>query len=428
MKKIIAGFLVLLGLLVQTGCEDKIYETYLANSPVYLTYDELRAAVKSDSPRTIQNPGKIYFKDNYIFINELMKGVHVIDVSNPATPVSVAFISIPGNVDMAIKENTLFADSYVDLVAIDLSDVANMHEVGRVKDVLPYVIPSYDANYRIEAIDQQKGVVVGWEMKEVKHRLEQIDYPVYAYDELSSSASQNGGVSAGVGGTSGSTFGIGGSMARFGLNGNFLYVVDSYRVLTFNITDLSNPVDCGSKTAGWGIETLFVYDNHLFLGATSGMIVFSVEVPESPSYVNQYTHLTACDPVVVQNDLAYVTLHDGGWCGRSVNRLDVLQMSSNYAQLNAIASFPMAGPQGLGIDGDVLFVCDGNAGLKIFDASDPLTITSHPLAAFPSIQPTDVVPVGNYLFAIGVGGFYLYDYSNLNNIRLLSHIGVFLPD
>jgi hypothetical protein len=44
----------------------------------------------------------------------------------------------------------------------------------------------------------------------------------------------------------------------------------------------------------------------------------------------------------------------------------------------------MSEPYGLGIDDSVLFVCDGAAGLKIYNASDPMAITDHKLASIPT--------------------------------------------
>ncbi|MGD9930505.1 MAG: LVIVD repeat-containing protein [Mangrovibacterium sp.] len=420
--------LVFFALLLVSGCQDKIYESFVANSPVYMTYEELRSAVQKEPVRAIENPGKIYFKDNYLFVNETMQGVHVLDVSDPANPDPVTFINIPGNVDIAIKEDVLYADSYVDLVAIDVSNLNDVREVGRMEDVFPYTVPEYDPEYRLAEVDQDKGVVVEWELKQVKEQVEQDYYPIYYYrsyaEKLSMDMANFSSASGGVGGGSGTTFGIGGSMARFGLYKNFLYIVDNTLLYVFNISNLESPVDLGAKSIGWNIETMFLYDDHMFLGTTSGMLVYSLEIEQNPTYINQYNHITSCDPVVVQNDLAYVTLHDGGWCGRSVNRLDVIRMSDQYTKLTMIASYPMANPHGLGIDGDVLFVCDGGAGLKIFDASDPLTISSHKIAEFPDINTYDVIPVNNYLFMIGDAGFYLYDYSDLQNIQLLSTIPV----
>ena len=349
-----------------------------------------------------------------------------------ANPDPVLFINIPGNVDMAIKEDVLYADSYVDLVAIDVSDLNNVKEVGRMEDVFPYTVPEYDPEYRLAEVDQKKGVVMEWEIKQVKEQIEQDYYPIYYYrsyaEKLSTDMANFSAASGGVGGGSGTTFGIGGSMARFGLYKDYLYIVDNSHLYTFHISDLENPVGLGVKNIGWNIETMFIYDDHMFLGTTSGMLVYSLEIEQNPTYINQYNHITSCDPVVVQNDLAYVTLHDGGWCGRSVNRLDVIRMSDQYTQLNLIASYPMANPHGLGIDGDVLFVCDGGAGLKVFDASDPLTISSHKIAEFSDINTYDVIPVNNYLFMIGDAGFYLYDYSDLQDIQLLSTIPVTMSD
>lgn len=420
--------LILLISFILTGCEDKIYETFMANAPVYMSYEELRTSVKQEPSRDIENVGKIYFKDDYLFINEPMKGVHVLDMHDPENPDPVAFIAIPGNVDIAIKENVLYADSYVDLVAIDVSNVNNIKEVGRSEDIFPYVLPEYDVEHRVADVDEERGVVVGWELKEVRQEIKRVDYPIICYDTFAENVSMDKlnytASSGGVGGGSGTAFGVGGSMARFGLYDDYLYIVDNSKLYVFDISDLENPVDLGATYIGWNIETMFIYNQHMFLGTTTGMLVYSLEIEQNPTYINRYNHITSCDPVVVQNNLAYVTLRDGGFCGNTVNRLDVIEMKDSYTKMDLIASYPMANPHGLGIDGDVLFICDGDAGLKVFDASDPLTIGEHRIATFPDINAKDVIPLDNYLFMIGSGGFYLYDYSDLQNIHLLSTIPV----
>ena len=60
--------LILLSLVAMVSCMDKYTEFYTANSPVYLSYDSLRSAVKSVNPTELNNPGKIYFKDNFLFV------------------------------------------------------------------------------------------------------------------------------------------------------------------------------------------------------------------------------------------------------------------------------------------------------------------------------------------------------------------------
>jgi hypothetical protein len=129
--------------------------------------------------------------------------------------------------------------------------------------------------------------------------------------------------------------------------------------------------------------------------------------------------------VVIKGDLAFVTLKGGTTCrNTTINQLDVIKMSNGYTTFEPLKSYPMYGPQGLGIDDELLFICDGDAGLKIYNAADPMTITDHLVASFPAINAYDVIPVNNYLFMIGESGFLLYDYSNIQDIKKIGFIPV----
>ncbi|HEY3371131.1 MAG TPA: hypothetical protein VGK10_09805 [Prolixibacteraceae bacterium] len=408
-----------------SSCKDEVFETFKANAPVYMSYEDLRSAVKMTEAREMNNPGKIYFKDQYIFINEKMEGVHVYDVSDPANPQNKGFIEIPGNVDIAIKDNILYADSYVDLVSIDVSSFTAIAEVGRVEKVFPYTLPKYNEKLPVAKLDETKGVVIGWEEKSVRQEIETRYYPNY-YSWEGKSMDDSYFASPGLsGGTAGTTFGVGGSMARFGLYKDFLYIVNQFNLLTFKLNSNSEVTLLDTRQVGWNVETLFITDNHLFLGTQSGMLVLSLEVPERPSQTGSFSHITACDPVVIKGDLAFVTLKGGTTCrGATVNQLDVVKMSDGYTKFTMLKTYPMFGPQGLGIDDELLFVCDGDAGLKIYNAADPLTITDHLVASFPSINAYDVIPMNSYLFMIGESGFLLYDYSNIQNIKQIGFIPV----
>src|SRR5512133_662122 len=107
MKTIRYTFIISLFAVLLAGCMDEYTEVFMANSPVYMSYEDLRESVKVTSPTDLVNPGKIYFKDGYIFIVEEMKGIHIIDNRNPRSPQNLKFIEIPGNVDIAIKNNIL---------------------------------------------------------------------------------------------------------------------------------------------------------------------------------------------------------------------------------------------------------------------------------------------------------------------------------
>ena len=150
MKTSVKTLLTLLVLAAaMTGCMDKTVEriTYEANIPVYMEFNDFRSSFAKSEPIEISTPGKIYFKDNYLFVNEVSKGIHVIDNSDPANPEKVGFYEIMGNVDMAIRGNILFADSYIDLVAIDITDIEKPVEINRIENVFPEIVPEGDRWY-----------------------------------------------------------------------------------------------------------------------------------------------------------------------------------------------------------------------------------------------------------------------------------------
>lgn len=424
MKTIRNILLLLILSLAFNSCMDEYTEVFTANSPVYMSYEDLREAVKMTSARELKNPGKIYFKDDFIFINEELKGIHIIDNQNPENPRNIGFIEVPGNADIAIKDNILYADSYIDMVAIDISDIQNPVEVRRIKDIFPYTLPPFDEDYRVAQVDEDEGVVVDWEVKRVRQEMEYHYYPVYPLMRAETNVFYDAAASPGSSGPVGNSFGIGGSMARFGLYNDYLYAVDNSMLYMFDVKMPESPSDIGSQNVGWNVETMFIYDDHMFFGTQSGMRIFSLNVPTVPEYKGQFWHVTSCDPVVVADGYAYITLRGGNQCGSNVNRLDVLELSDDYVNNQLLESYPMNGPYGLGIDGETLFICDGDAGLKVYDVSDKQQIDRNKIAGFPGINTYDVIPVNGYLFMIGDDGFYQYDYSDLQNIHQVSFIPV----
>jgi hypothetical protein len=405
------------------SCEDSTYKEYKGNAPVYISYEDLRSSVAEELNVDLKNPGKIYYKDNYIFIIEELKGIHVYDNNDPSAPVKKSFIKVPGVVDMAILGNTLYADSFVDLVVLDIQDVDNIHEVGRVLDILPYTVPPTGNEFPKAYVDQSKGLVVSWELKTIRERVynNPIVYPVFnTYRNKADGAYYSLSASAGV---SGSGTGIGGSMARFGIKDKMLYLLDGSSLKLFDITAKSTPNKLFDIYMGGGIETMFLSGNYMFLGTTTGMIIYDITNSQSPLWKSSYNHIRSCDPVVVDDTLAYITLRSGTNCGSAVNCLDVINIK-NTLQPSLVKSYSMTNPYGLGKNGDLLFVCDGTAGLKVYNASDPLNITGNLIFAYPGIKAYDVVPVGDILVLIGDDGLYQYNYSNIQNITLLSTISV----
>ncbi len=422
MKNIIKSATFLLVMMASlTACNDRTEQliTYEANVPVYMAYDDFRASFEKSAPIEISHPGKMYFKDGYLFVNEYGKGIHIIDNSNPASPQKVAFYEIMGNVDMAIKGNILYADSYIDLLAIDITDLENPVENDRIENVFPEIVPEGEEWFPYAMVDKSKGVIVDWEVKKITEKMEDYTQGGWIFrgemDFMANTAS-------GAKWTGGS--GTGGSMARFMLNDNYLYVIAvPTRLKTVDITTVTEMAVIDSVVMPRNMETLFRLENNLFVGTTTGMLIFDLVDPQKPAFVSAYDHIRACDPVVVDGQYAFVTLRSGNMCNNAQNLLEVIDISS-LANPYLVKSYPMFNPHGLGTDGDLLFVCDGAAGLKIYDKSDPLAIITNRIAHYPDFDTYDVIPMNGILMLVGEGGIYQYDYSDPENIIQISHISI----
>ncbi len=399
------------------SCEDDVErtETFMANVPVYMSYSEFRQEKSISKSQEMIQPGKICMYGNYLFINEISKGIHIINNSNPKNPENIGFLEIIGNIDMAIKDNLLFVDSQSDLVCFDISNPEKPTEKSRSKDVFYYVFPSTGNNYPIDDVDPEKGVVIDWVVQKITKKVER-NRPMPCYDfasDLSSSWSSYN--------KSSKATAITGSMARFAVNGDYLYVIENnYLLKVFSISDNKASL-IKSEYARSTVETLFCYKENLFMGGPSGLCIYSIEDPQSPKYLSFITHIVGCDPVVVQDDYAYVTVRSGNFCGQNANELMVIDVKEpSNPQIKA--TFTMQEPYGLSIDGNHLFVCDN--GIKIFDVSNPLEAGKKQLAAFDNMHGFDVIAYGNLLMMIGNDGLSQYDYSDINNVHLLSTISV----
>jgi hypothetical protein len=406
------------------SCKDTYKETrtYMANVPIYMSYNALREPVETSAPQAITSMGKIYIKDHFLFVNEKYKGIHVFDNSDPSNPVNLSFINIPGNVDLSVKGIYLYADSYVDLVVLDITDVTQVEEVKRINDIFPYTIPDVEESYPIAPIDQEKGVITGWTVEEYTEVTEGdiAPPPIYYYDKL-------GGIylsettGAGSGDMTTTTVGVGGSLARCIIADDILYILNQYQLQLVDISTPDSPMAGTKFDLWWMAETVFIDSTFLYIGTQTGMLIYDIKEPAMPVYLTAYDHMQSCDPVVVDQGIAYVTMRSGNWCGGWQNQMDVINIS-NPKNPVLLKSYPLAEPYGLGIDTPVLFVCDGSAGLKIFDVTDPYTIDDHLIKSYPGIQATDVIPLDGILILIGTTGIIQYDYSDLNNILEISRI------
>ncbi|MBO6881925.1 hypothetical protein [Winogradskyella sp.] len=214
--------------------------------------------------------------------------------------------------------------------------------------------------------------------------------------------------------------GQGGSLARFALYVDYLYVVDDSNLNVFSITDRENPVQVNTVPIGFNIETLFNYKNYLYMGSRNGMYIYNIDNPETPTYMSDVQHFTACDPVVANETHAFVTLHTNIGCGVNINVLEIYDVTEITNPV-LVSSRNLTRPIGIGLYGDYLFVCDDE--VKVFDVSNP---EESELVTSLDVNSFDVIINNGILVLIGENGLYQYslDSSDITNINHLSTIDI----
>ena len=424
MKKII--YLFSLAVFTLTGCQDRVTEmvTYKINEPVFMSTETFRNSVKvSTEPHKITSIGKMCFYNDYLYISEPEKGIHIIDNRDPANPQIIGFIELMGNADLAIRNGLLYADSYVDLVWLDISNPAQPELKGRLDTIFTTALPTTDNQYGIDYAkcygEKNSGVVVGWELKE---KTEEVSHYTggWLYGWMKGDVlvvAPNTTTIAGNNST-----GINGSMSRFTIYNDHLYSVINNYMNIFDLSTAKPTKAAGDMYMGWNIETIFSYKDNMFMGTPTGMLIYSVKDPLKPVYASSVQHVFGCDPVVVDNDLAYVTVHsEANRCGQIANELMIVDVSDVYKP-KPLATYTMTSPKGLGIDAGKLFVCDD--GLKIYNIGDPQTIMANNIAHFKDMNGFDVIAHNNTVMMIAADGIYQYDYSNASSIKYLSRIPI----
>lgn len=217
------------------------------------------------------------------------------------------------------------------------------------------------------------------------------------------------------------TTGAGGSMARFAIAGDYLYMVDKTDLKVFNIADAANPVLKNTTQVGFEIETIYPFKDKLFIGSTSVVHIFSVDDPEHPQKLSTAVSpdvIRRCDPVVAKDSVAYATLRTNGACGGIQSILAVYDIRNINNPVQKM-SYPIQEPYGLGYSDSALYVCERTS-LLIFNIRE--AYNAKYVKTLHGEEYIDVIPYGNTLICWVKQGVILYDISQRLNPQLIAKI------
>lgn len=220
-------------------------------------------------------------------------------------------------------------------------------------------------------------------------------------------------------GDNGGGTGQGGSLARFTIASNYLYVVDDHKLQAYSLANPTSPKLTSSQGLGQNIETIYSYKDKLFIGSQEAMYIYSIANPAQPDKLGTASHVRACDPVVADDTVAYVTVRSGNNCGGTLNAMFVYDINNlmNPRERNMIN---MENPWGLGMTGNTLFVCNGESGMSVYDITDRY----YPRLKTQYYDDTyyDVIPYGDMLICMVKGGMLLYELKEDGQIVKMAKI------
>ena len=222
-------------------------------------------------------------------------------------------------------------------------------------------------------------------------------------------------------GTPGKFTGKSGSLARFAATDTHLFSVDDEDLNVFQIMDNGTFERINSRHIGPGVETIFALNDRLYIGTNSAMVIYDIKNPASPNYISEYSHIVACDPVVVQDTLAFVTVRTNNCRDADQNTLDIINVKNPEAPL-LLSSYNLESPYGLSIDNQLLFVCEGESGLKAFDIANPYNAVL--LKNYSDVNAIDAIANDGILIVTGTNGIIQFDYSDHSSIVKLSEISI----
>ena len=403
-------------LFVLSGClKDSAKQTYTITRPILAKLSDVRSSIKIEGPSNVASPGKMYLYGNTIFLNESGKGIHIIDNSNPAAPVNKSFLPIPGNYDMAVKGNILYADCFTDLLAFDISNPNQLV----LKSFISLVFP--DKQYQNGFYIDSGYCAIGWNSKDTSFAIGMGTDPIIWLSGgmafLSSSSRPQSFAS-----DKSAANGKAGSMAKMAIQNGWLYAVSNSLLQVIDLSQADKPLLSKTIQTSALNETVFPFKDKLFIGSQTGMSIYSVSNPNLPVYQSMFSHARVCDPVIADDTHAYVTLRSNGFtCLGNLNEMNVLDIRNVQSPI-LLKTYPFAHPKGLSKEGNILMVCDGEIGVKIYDASNPENIKL--LQNLALEEAYDVICYNNIAYISAQDGLYQFNFSKPDQTKLISKISI----
>ncbi len=416
----ILGAIILIAVVLLSCTNDtgNVEVQYLEATAIYGDMEEVRATPLNEGSRPIVNPGKIFIGEDFVLIGEEGEGIHVLNNKDRVNLISNAFLNIPGNKEFFVSGQYLYAESYYDMIKIDISNPYDAVLINRSKNAI-----------QNDFINDKGETLVGFAYKEKTMILDENDdfmteilEDQLVYLDFAKNVIPKSSVPSSFSGNSAQSIG---TINRITKSNNHIYVASNSNMIIINDNEngLSSDV-VRLENIKEEMETIFPYQNKLFVGSKTSMTIFDISKGEQPIELYEFEHATSCDPVLPYNDVVFITLRtaDFSTCPGNINALLTIDITdlSNPIQID---ENQLVSPYGMSVIDDYLFVGNGKNGLSIFDVTNPqvpiLVNTDNNIIAYDIIaDPSNI----DYIFVAGDDEMNQYKIKEDLSLQWISNI------
>jgi hypothetical protein len=324
---------------------------------------------------------------NYLYVYSGIQGFYIIDVSDPLNPHTVGSFSQASLMGgLAVSGNYAFAGNwYYEFFVVDISNPAQPQQVGYLSIGEPISCVVVQGDYAYLACNENLRII----------------------DVSNPNAPQQ------VGSFAGPVLGN-----EVLVRGNYAYLADwDYDIWVVDVSDPADPWPAGSVSltginAGMALE-----DDYLYVADpesdSSRIHIVDVSNPGNPQQIGSVSEPDAPYGVAISGNYAYVASHFGGFKVFDVTIPASPTLYSFIEQPGRIWDVALCGNTACVSDqlDDLLYTVD------ISDPSNPEPVG---MVSVPDIL--FIVSSGNYVFASGYNGLGIIDASNINAPTLVSMI------
>lgn len=311
-------------------------------------------------------PSSMYLNEGLLYVSDLGSGIHVYVASTGTAPAYRTTIPLQGNGGIAMKDSIIYANTWGSILALRL----------RADNSVDTVAVVYDAGY-YEPTGDYVDYHRGWGCRSVD----------YAGESMPTNAAS--------------------SYAVFAVIDTFLYHVTGSSLVTLSIANPSRPRTINTTYLNWGVETLFATDRYLFVGSTTGMYIFNRSPnPASPVLITTFAHARACDPVVVRDTIAFITLRSGNACGTAEDAFMAVSVADPTSPVLLDKVQPPS-PYGLAVNDTLVYIGNGASGWSLYSCARPDSL--YQVAAWPQPAARDFIWSGTMLYMLGTTQVAAYD-------------------